>query len=243
MGYSIEGTRITISDALDCIVLDMEKSQQLLKEEVARAAVAELVPGSMLGVGTGSTVDCFIDAMAAAGLPLAGAVASSERSAERLRRHGFPVVDLSSVSAPLDVYVDGADEIDPQRCMIKGGGAALTREKIVASASRRFICIVDGSKQVSVLGAFPLPVEVIEMAVVPVCWAFQALGGRPVLRMGVRTDNGHPILDVHGLYFENALQWEDRLNAIPGIVTHGIFAHQRADLALVAQVQGVQRVV
>jgi ribose 5-phosphate isomerase A len=219
----------------------MEKSQQQLKEEVARAAVAELAPGAMLGVGTGSTVDCFIDAMAEAGLRLTAAVASSERSAERLRSRGFPVVAFSSVSEPLDVYVDGADEIDPQRCMIKGGGAALTREKIVASASRRFLCIVDDSKQVKVLGAFPLPVEVIEMALVPVSWAFTALGGRPVLRAGIVTDNGHPIVDVHGLRFENALEWEDRLNAIPGIVTHGIFARQKADVALVATPSGVLR--
>lgn len=219
----------------------MEKSQQQLKEAVARAAVAELEPGITLGVGTGSTVDCFIDAMADSGLRLAAAVASSERSAERLRSRGFSVVAFSDVSAPLDVYVDGADEIDPQRCMIKGGGAALTREKIVASASRRFVCIVDGSKQVPVLGAFPLPVEVIDMAIVPVSWALTALGGRPVVRQGVLTDNGHPVLDVHGLRFENALEWEDRLNAIPGIVTHGIFARQKADLALVATSSGVVR--
>lgn len=219
----------------------MEKSQQQLKEAVARAAVAELVSGITLGVGTGSTVDCFIDAMADSGLSLAATVASSERSAERLRSRGFSVVAFSDVSAPLDVYVDGADEIDPQRCMIKGGGAALTREKIVASASRRFVCIVDGSKKVPVLGAFPLPIEVIDMAVVPVSWALTALGGRPVVRQGVLTDNGHPVLDVHGLRFENALEWEDRLNAIPGIVTHGIFARQKADLALIATSSGVVR--
>jgi ribose 5-phosphate isomerase A len=219
----------------------MEKSQQLLKEAVARAAVAELVPGMMLGVGTGSTVDCFIDAMADSGLRITAAVASSERSASRLRSRGFMVTPLSAITQPLDFYVDGADEIDPSRCMIKGGGAALTREKIVASASRRFLCIVDASKQVKVLGAFPLPVEVIEMALVPVSWAFSALGGRPVLREGVVTDNGHPILDVHGLRFENPLEWEDRLNAIAGIVTHGIFARQKADLALVATASGVVR--
>lgn len=219
----------------------METSQQSLKEAVARAAVAELAPGMMLGIGTGSTVDCFIDAMADSGLRIAAAVASSERSAGRLRSRGFMVTPLSAITQPLDFYVDGADEIDPSRCMIKGGGAALTREKIVASASRRFLCIVDASKQVKVLGAFPLPVEVIEMAMVPVSWAFRALGGRPVLREGVVTDNGHPILDVHGLRFENALEWEDRLNAIPGIVTHGIFARQKADLALVASTSGVVR--
>jgi ribose 5-phosphate isomerase A len=219
----------------------MEKSQQSLKEAVARAAVAELAPGMMVGIGTGSTVDCFIDAMADSGLRIAAAVASSERSADRLRSRGFVVTPLSAITKPLDFYVDGADEIDPSRCMIKGGGAALTREKIVASASRRFLCIVDASKQVKVLGSFPLPVEVIEMALVPVSWAFSALGGRSVLREGVLTDNGHPIVDVHGLRFENALEWEDRLNAIPGIVTHGIFARQRADLALVATTSGVVR--
>nr|UOZ97048.1 Ribose-5-phosphate isomerase A [Cupriavidus sp.] len=219
----------------------MEKSQQSLKEAVARAAVAELAPGMMVGIGTGSTVDCFIDAMADSGLRIAAAVASSERSADRLRNRGFMVTPLSAITKPLDFYVDGADEIAPSRCMIKGGGAALTREKIVASASRRFLCIVDASKQVEVLGSFPLPVEVIEMALVPVSWAFSALGGRPVLREGVLTDNGHPIIDVHGLRFENALEWEDRLNAIPGIVTHGIFARQKADLVLVATTSGVVR--
>jgi ribose 5-phosphate isomerase A len=219
----------------------MEKSQQSLKEAAARAAVAELAPGMMVGIGTGSTVDCFIDAMAEAGLRLSAAVASSDRCDDRLRSRGFVFTALSALSKHLDFYVDGADEIDPSRCMIKGGGAALTREKIIASASRRFLCIVDASKQVKVLGAFPLPVEVIEMALVPVSWAFTALGGRPVLRAGVLTDNGHPILDVHGLRFENALEWEDRLNAIPGVVTHGIFARQRADVALVATSSGVVR--
>jgi ribose 5-phosphate isomerase A len=227
---------------VDCIVRPMQKSQQILKEEVARAAVAELSHGVRLGVGTGSTVDCFIDALAASGLRVEVAVASSVRSEERLRSRGIAVTHLSELASPLDVYVDGADEIDPRQYMIKGGGAALTREKIVASASRRFICIVDVSKQVPVLGAFPLPVEVIEMAVVPVSWAFAALGGQPVRRAGVTTDNGHPILDIHGLRFDDPPAWEDRLNAIPGIVTHGIFAHQKADLALIAGPDGVIRV-
>ena len=226
----------------DCIVRPMQKSQQLLKEEVARAAVSELRPGVRLGVGTGSTVDCFIDALAASGLAVGAAVASSVRSEDRLRSRGIAVTPLADLDAPLDVYVDGADEIDPQGFMIKGGGAALTREKIVASASRKFVCIVDGSKAVGVLGAFPLPVEVIEMAVVPVCWAFEALGGQPLRRVGVTTDNGHPVIDVHGLRFDDPLAWEDRLNAIPGIVTHGIFARQRADLALIARPEGVERV-
>lgn len=226
---------------LDCIVRAMQKSQQTLKEAVARAAVAELSDGVRLGVGTGSTVDCFIDALAASRLRMGVVVASSVRSEERLRSRGISVTDLADLEAPLDVYVDGADEIDSRQYMIKGGGAALTREKIVASASRRFICIVDLSKQVSVLGAFPLPVEVIEMAVVPVSWAFESLGGRPVRRVGVTTDNGHPILDIHGLRFDDPLAWEDQLNAIPGIVTHGIFAHQKADLALIAGPEGVIR--
>jgi ribose 5-phosphate isomerase A len=221
-------------------VLIMQKTQQMLKEEVAKAAVDALQDNVLLGVGTGYTVDCFIDALAGSGKRIRAAVASSVRSADRLIKHGIQVVELGSLGESLDVYVDGADEIEPGLAMIKGGGAALTREKIVASASKGFICIVDESKLVGRLGAFPLPIEVIEMAIGPVSRALVAMGGKPVVRPGVITDNGHPIIDVHGLQMEDPLAWEDRFNALPGVVTNGVFARQRATLALVASQQGVR---
>jgi len=221
--------------------MNMNVDPHSLKAQVAAAAVHEVPDGCVLGVGTGSTVDLFIDALATAGKPLAAAVASSERTRLRLESHGYKVIELHDVSEPLALYVDGADEIDASLCMIKGGGAALTREKIVASASERFVCIVDESKCVEVMGRFPLPIEVIAMALRPVTWALESMGGRPVLRAGVLTDNGHPILDVHGLSLVNPLDWEDRLNAIPGVVTNGIFARQRASVALVAGSGGVKR--
>jgi ribose 5-phosphate isomerase A len=213
-----------------------------MKQAVAQAAV-ELLPDGplMLGIGTGSTMDLFIDALAASGRTVAGTVASSARSAARLAGHGIAVLPLSSLKQPLALYIDGADEIEPGMAMIKGGGAALTQEKIVASASRSFLCIVDASKQVARLGQFPLPIEVIAAAVVPVCWALEAMGGRPVLREGVLTDNGHPILDVHGLAIDDPLAWEDRLNALPGVVTNGIFARQRANTVLVGRPDGILR--
>lgn len=223
------------------------KTQQELKEMVAEAAVDQLrglPPQSVVGVGTGSTVDCFIDVLAAAwgqGLRLQAFVPSSDRSERRLQDHGLPILGLSELSGPMALYVDGADEIAPDLAMLKGGGAALTREKIVSSAAERFLCIVDASKCVQQLGHFPLPLEVIAMAIAPVSWAVVALGGRPVVREGLLTDNGHPIIDVHGLAIDNALAWEDRLNAIPGIVTNGIFAHQRASLALVSHQDGVRQ--
>ncbi len=217
-------------------------SQDQMKQAVAQAAV-ELLPDGplMLGIGTGSTMDLFIDALAASGRSIAGTVASSARSAARLSGHGIAVLPVSSLKQPLALYIDGADEIEPGMAMIKGGGAALTQEKIVASASSSFLCIVDASKQVARLGQFPLPMEVIAAAVVPVCWALEAMGGRPVLREGVLTDNGHPILDVHGLAIDDPLAWEDRLNALPGVVTNGIFARQRANTVLVGRPDGVLR--
>ena len=218
----------------------MAFSSHELKQAVARAAVQELSPNILLGVGTGSTVDCFIDALGQARLPIRAAVSSSVRSEQRLRDQGIEVLSLNDIEQPLDVYVDGADEIDGTGCMIKGGGAALTREKIVASASKAFLCIVDESKQVQTLGRFPLPIEVIEMAIRPVSRALLAMGGQPRLREGVITDNGHCIIDVHGLSIANPLEWEDRLNAIAGIVAHGVFARQKAVKALVSTQQGVK---
>lgn len=215
--------------------------QNALKQRVAQAAIAEVPAGSVLGVGTGSTVDCFIDALAQAGIQLEAAISSSRRSSDRLKSLGYRVIGLDLLTEPMDLYIDGADEIDPSLCMIKGGGAALTQEKIVASAARRFICIVDASKQVPVLGHFPLPIEVIESAIVPVCWALRTMGGNPKVRAGVITDNGHPIVDVHGLTISDPSAMETAINQIPGVVTNGIFALRRADLALVASESGVLR--
>jgi len=217
-------------------------NQEELKAAVGRAAVAYVVPGALVGVGTGSTVNHFIDALAAARLPLAGAVSSSNASTARLQAHGIRVLEAGEVER-LPIYVDGADEIDPRGCMIKGGGAALTREKIVADLAERFVCIADQSKQVEVLGQFPLPVEVIAMAVAQVARRFAAIGGQATLRAGVLTDNGHPILDVRGLQITDPLALEAEVNQWPGVVTVGIFARHRASVCLLGTSQGVRTIV
>jgi ribose 5-phosphate isomerase A len=217
-------------------------TQDELKAEVGRAALAYVTPGSILGVGTGSTVDRFIDALASARVPLAGAVSSSERSTQRLRAHGFRVVDAGEVGR-LSVYIDGADEIDGRGCMIKGGGGALTREKIVADLAERFVCIADESKRVEVLGRFPLPVEVIPMAAAQVARRFAAQGGRAVPRAGFVTDNGQQILDIHGLAIGDPLALEAEVNQWPGVVTVGLFARHRAHVCLLGTAQGVRELV
>ena len=217
-------------------------NQDGLKAAVARAALAYVQPGSVVGVGTGSTVDHFIDALATMKDRIEGAVSSSLASTRRLRGHGIPVYDPSTVDS-LPVYVDGADEIDARGFMIKGGGAALTREKMVADLADRFICIADESKRVAVLGAFPLPVEVIAMAAAQVARRFAALGGTAVLRAGVVTDNGHPLLDVHGLAIADPQAMELEINQWPGVVTVGIFARHRAQVCLLGTVTGVQTLV
>lgn len=214
-------------------------TQDELKAAVGAAAVAYVRPGSVLGVGTGSTVNAFIDALAAAGVPLAGAVSSSEASTQRLRRHGYSVVEPGTVES-LGVYVDGADEIDGAGHMIKGGGAALTREKIVADLAQQFVCIADISKQVDVLGRFPLPVEIIPMAVAQLQRRFARFGGQAELRPQVLTDNGLPILDVRGLRITDPLALEAEINQWPGVVTVGIFARHRAQVCLLGTPQGVQ---
>lgn len=219
-------------------------NQDDLKRAVARAALDELVPGCVVGVGTGSTVDCFIDALAEQVGRHAGAISSSERSTTRLRRLGIPVLEIDEALArglPLPVYVDGADEIDDARRMIKGGGGALTREKIVASAFERFVCIVDASKRVARLGRFPLPVEVIPMAGALVASRLRALGGQPVLRAGFVTDNGNHILDVSGLRIDDPEGLEARIGLWPGVVSVGLFAITPATVVLVAGQDGVQR--
>ena len=216
-------------------------TQDELKALVGRAALAFVPDGAIVGVGTGSTVNHFIDALATRKDRIAGAVSSSEGSSARLRAHGIAVLDASAVQR-LPVYVDGADEIDGHGCMIKGGGAALTREKIVADLAERFVCIADESKRVAVLGAFALPVEVIPMAVAQITRRFAALGGQATLREGVRTDNGLPILDVRGLSIQDPPAMEAEINQWPGVVTVGIFARHRASLCLLGTAQGVQQI-
>ena len=214
-------------------------NQDELKALVGQAAVAHVVPGSVVGVGTGSTVNCFIDALARIKDQIAGAVSSSERSTERLKAHGIRVLDATEVER-LPVYVDGADEIDHAGFMIKGGGAALTREKIVADLAERFVCIADESKLVDVLGSFPLPVEVIGMAAAQIARRFKALGGEATLRPGVLTDNGNPILDVRGLRITDPLALETEINQWPGVVTVGIFARHKAQVCLLGTAEGVK---
>ena len=217
-------------------------NQDELKALVGRAALEYVVPGSIVGVGTGSTVNCFIDALAGIKGTIRGAVSSSEKSSERLRDHGIAVLDANDVEA-LPVYIDGADEIDSHGHMIKGGGAALTREKIVADIAERFVCIADASKRVEVLGAFPLPVEVIPMAAAQVARRLRALGGEPALRLGVVTDNGGHILDVRGLRITDPVAMEREINQWPGVVSVGIFARNRASVCLLGTPQGVQTLI
>jgi ribose 5-phosphate isomerase A len=217
-------------------------NQDELKALVGRAALAHVVAGELVGVGTGSTVNHFIDALASIKGSVPGAVSSSEASSERLRAHGIRVFDASEV-ARLAVYIDGADEIDERGFMIKGGGAALTREKIVADLADRFVCIADASKRVAVLGAYPLPVEVIPMAAAQVARRFAQIGGQATLRPGVTTDNGHPILDVRGLAIADPLAMETEINQWPGVVTVGIFARHRASICLLGTAQGVETLV
>lgn len=214
-------------------------TQDELKALVGRAALEYVRPGTLVGVGTGSTVNHFIDALATLPGGVAGAVSSSLASTERLRAHGIAVLDAEAVER-LPVYVDGADEIDAGGHMIKGGGAALTREKIVADLADRFVCIADQSKQVPVLGRFPLPVEVIAMAAPQLVRRFAALGGQATLRPGLLTDNGHPLLDVRGLSITDPLALEAEISQWPGVVTVGIFARHRADICLLGTPQGVQ---
>ena len=211
-----------------------------LKKAAAEAALAFIEPGTVIGVGTGSTVNYFIDALASRKDDLRGAVASSEATAARLREHGIPVLDLNTVDE-LPIYVDGADEVNAHREMIKGGGGALTREKIIAAVARKFICVVDESKKVQRLGGFPLPVEVIPMARSHVARRLAALGGQPKYREGFVTDNGNVILDVHRLDVSRPLKLEEQLNSITGVVTNGLFALRPADLVLIATSQGVER--
>jgi ribose 5-phosphate isomerase A len=215
--------------------MSAERSKQL----AAEAALVHVHDNAIIGVGTGSTVNFFIDALAARRLRIRGAVSSSEASAARLVKHGIEVMDLNT-TGDLDLYIDGADESDRHLRLIKGGGGALTREKIVAAASHRFICIADDSKLVDVLGAFPLPIEVIPMARSYVARQMVALGGHPVWRERFVTDNGNQILDVHGLRIVDPVAMENRINQIVGVVTVGLFAQRPADLLILGSDAGVR---
>lgn len=212
---------------------------ELKKQQVAHAALTYVVPDTVIGVGTGSTANYFIDALAAIKHTIEGAVASSQATAERLKSHGIRVFDLNGVGE-LSVYIDGADESSQYLHLIKGGGGALTREKIVAAASKQFVCIADESKLVDVLGKFPLPIEVIPMARSYVARKLVALGGNPVLREGFTTDNGNIILDVHGLQIAEPVKLETELNNITGIVENGLFARRPADILLLGTDNGVR---
>ena len=218
-------------------------TQDELKALVGQAALAYVVPGEIVGVGTGSTVNKFIDALASMKDQIRGAVSSSEASNVRLKALGIPVFDCNAVER-LSVYIDGADEIDPQGHMVKGGGAALTREKIVAAQSDRFVCIADESKLVQVLGAFPLPVEVIPMASAHIMRQFAALGGSASVRLKdgqpLVTDNGQHIVDVRGLQITDPLAFETTVSQWPGVVTVGVFAHQKAQVCLLGTADGVK---
>lgn len=218
-------------------------TQDELKALVGQAALHYVVPGEIVGVGTGSTVNKFIDALASMREQIPGAVSSSEASTARLKALGIPVLDANEVSS-LSVYIDGADEIDGNGYMIKGGGAALTREKIVASLSKRFVCIADESKKVPVLGGFPLPVEVIPMADARIIRQFAALGGEGAVRLKdgqpLVTDNGQVIVDVRGLKITDPLAFESEVNQWPGVVTVGVFAHQKAAVCLLGTPRGVE---
>ena len=216
----------------------MDKDE--MKQAVAEAALNYVDDDIVVGVGTGSTANFFIDALASRKQRIRGAVASSEASAQRLRSHGIEVLDLNSVSE-IPVYVDGADEVNEHRELIKGGGGALTREKIVAAGADKFICIVDDSKIVKRLGRFPLPVEVIPMARSHVARKLVALGGQPEYREGFVTDNGNLILDVHNLDIQRPIKLEEDINQITGVVTNGLFARRPATVVLVGSANGVSR--
>jgi len=220
-------------------------TQDELKAQVGKAALNYLVPNEWVGVGTGSTVNKFIDALSACQTPIKGAVSSSEASTQRMKNAGIHVVDLQEVTR-LAVYIDGADEIDGNGYMVKGGGAALTREKIVAAQAENFVCIADASKLVKVLGRFPLPVEVIPMAVPEIIRRFDALGGQAQLRMKdgspLVTDNGQHLVDVTGLTIKDPLSFENDVSQWPGIVTVGVFAHQKAHVCLLGTDAGVQTI-
>lgn len=217
----------------------MNSSQDILKRAAAQAALQWIEPGMILGVGTGSTVNHLIDLIGEQGLKLEAAVSSSEASSKRLRALGVPLLDANAVDR-LPLYIDGADEVDPGCCLIKGGGGALTREKILADLADRFVCIVDEAKCVACLGAFPLPIEILSMAEKQISKKLEKLGARIALRKDFISDNGHPIIDVSGLTIKDPRELESMMNQWPGVVTVGLFAQRPADLVLVATNDGIK---
>jgi ribose 5-phosphate isomerase A len=216
-------------------------TQDEMKQMVAKAAIDYVETGTIIGIGTGSTANYFIDELATIKHKIDGAVASSQASAGRLAAHGIPVLDLNSVDE-ISVYIDGADESNRYLHLIKGGGGALTREKIVVAVSRKFVCIADGSKLVDVLGTFPVPIEVIPMARSYVARELVKLGGQPVYREGFKTDNGNVILDIHNMDIMEPVKLEQQLNNIPGVVTNGLFAKRPADVLLLGMEDGVKTI-
>jgi len=216
----------------------MAKNQDELKRKTAEASVEYIKNSTLIGVGTGSTVNHLIDVLSENKFNIEAAVSSSIVTTERLEKIGIPVIELSEAGT-IDVYIDGADEVNPQKHMVKGGGGALTREKIVAAASKKFVCIVDATKQVDVFGAFPLPIEVIPMARSYIAIEMIKLGGQPIWREGFVTDNGNDILDVHNLSIVDPIELEKTINNIVGVVTCGLFAMRPADVVLVANEAGV----
>ncbi len=220
-------------------VIEGSMNQDQLKQLVGEAALDHVRPDSIIGVGTGSTVNCFIDALIKSGIRIEAAVSSSQATTRLLQAGGIQVVDLNQTGG-LDVYIDGADEFDAHRRLIKGGGGALTREKIVAAASKTFVCIADESKQVDILGAFPLPLEVIPLARSLVARKMVALGGQPEWREGFTTDNGNWILDIHNMDLIDPVEMERTLNNLAGVVTCGLFALRPADLVLMSTASGIQ---
>jgi ribose 5-phosphate isomerase A len=217
----------------------LNSSQDILKRAAAQAALQWIEPGMILGVGTGSTVNHLIDLIGEQGLKLGAAVSSSEASSKRLRALGVPLLDANAVDR-LPLYIDGADEVDPGCCLIKGGGGALTREKILADLADRFVCIVDEAKCVACLGAFPLPIEILSMAEKQISKKLEKLGARIALRKDFISDNGHPIIDVSGLTIKDPRELESMMNQWPGVVTVGLFAQRPADLVLVATNDGIK---
>ena len=217
--------------------------QNQLKKETALAALEYIKPNTIVGVGTGSTVNFFIDGLAELDFEIKGAVSSSEASTQRMKEHGIKVFDLNEVDETIPVYVDGADESDAGLSLIKGGGGALTREKIVAACCEQFVCIADESKLVDTLGKFPLPIEVIPMAQTLVTRKLEEMGGEPKLREGFTTDNGNIILDVHGLQITNPLETENKINNIAGVVTAGVFAINSANILLLGTQDGVKKIL
>jgi len=239
--HYLSGVSLGTISALKLIAGSQKMNQNEMKKAAGWAALQYVEKDTIIGVGTGSTVNHFIDALGSIKGDIEGAVSSSEESTRRLKEYGIPVFDLNSVDE-LSIYVDGADEINHNMQMIKGGGAALTREKIIAAVADKFICIADQSKYVKLLGEFPLPVEVIPMARSHVARQLVKLGGDPVYREGVVTDNGNVILDVYNLNVENACQLERDIDAIVGVVTNGFFAQRSADILLMATNDGVKTI-